>query len=104
VDSRHPRDVRLIHLRQLPFLHGADFEFFILHVVSVFFLFTLIAVALPGCTARIALVAAKILLVATKILLVAMPRRDQWKKNSVGRNKNPVGRDEGRCSGWQFGG
>jgi hypothetical protein len=33
-----------------------------------------------------------------------MPRRDQWKKNSVGRNKNSVGRDEGRCSGWQFGG
>jgi hypothetical protein len=97
VDSRHPRDVRLIHLRQLPFLHGADFEFFILHVVSVFFLFTLIAVALPGCTARIALV-------ATKILLVAMPRRDQWKKNSVGRNKNSVGRNEGRCSGWQFSG
>jgi hypothetical protein len=63
-----------------------------------------------NCTARIALVAAKIPLVATKILLVAMPRRDQWKKNSVGRNKNSVGRnknsvgrDEGRCSGWQFG-
>jgi hypothetical protein len=50
------------------------------------------------------LVATKIPLVATKILLVAMPRRDQWKKNSVGRNKNSVGRDEGRCSGWQFGG
>jgi hypothetical protein len=23
-----------------------------------------------------------------------MPRRDQWKKNSVGRDKNSVGRDE----------
>jgi hypothetical protein len=54
-----------------------------------------------NCTARIPLVAAKILLVATKILLVAMPRRDQWKKNSVGRNKNSVGRDEGRCSDFE---
>jgi hypothetical protein len=57
-----------------------------------------------SCTACTALVAAKILLVTRKILLVAMPRRDQWKKNSVGRNKNPVGRDEGRCSGWWCGG
>jgi hypothetical protein len=31
-----------------------------------------------------------------KILLVAMPRRNQWKKNSVGRDKNSVGRNEGR--------
>jgi hypothetical protein len=46
---------------------------------------------------KILLVTTKILLVATKIPLVAMPRRDQWKKNSVGRNKNSVGRDEGRC-------
>jgi hypothetical protein len=70
-------------------------------MLSLFFLFTLIAAALPGCTARIALVATKILLVAAKILLVAMPRRDQWKKNSVGRNKNSVGRDEGRCSDFE---
>jgi hypothetical protein len=40
------------------------------------------------------LVAAKILLVAAKILLVAMPRRNQWKKNSVGRDKNSVGHDK----------
>jgi hypothetical protein len=39
-------------------------------MLSLFFLSLLIAVALPTCTARIALVAAK-------ILLVAMPRRDQ---------------------------
>jgi hypothetical protein len=71
-------------------------------MLSLFFLFTLIAVALPGCTARIPLVAAKIPLVTAKIPLVAMPRRDQWKKNSVGRNKNSVGRDEGRCSGWHL--
>jgi hypothetical protein len=32
-------------------------------------------------------------LVTTKILLVAMTRRNQWKKNSVGRGKNSVGRD-----------
>jgi hypothetical protein len=36
----------------------------------------------------------RIPLVAAKILLVAMPRRNQWKKNSVGRSKNSVGRDE----------
>jgi hypothetical protein len=68
----------------------------------------LIAVALPTCTARIALVAAKILLVTTKIplvaakiLLVAMPRRDQWNFSSVGRDKNSVGRNEGRRRGWR---
>jgi hypothetical protein len=35
----------------------------------------------------------QILLVTAKILLVAMPRRDQQKKNSIGRSKNSVGRD-----------
>jgi hypothetical protein len=70
----------------------------------LFFLSLLIVVALPTCTAHILLVATKILLVTRKIALVAMTRCDQWKKNSVGRSKNSVGRDEGRYSGWWCGG
>jgi hypothetical protein len=45
---------------------------------------------------KIPLVTRKIPLVTRKILLVAMSRRDQWKKNSVGRNKNCIGRDKGK--------
>jgi hypothetical protein len=33
----------------------------------------------------------RIPLVAAKILLVAMPRRNQWKKNSVGRDESSQG-------------